>query len=454
MSNLVDLLRKLEKPIPRYTSYPTAPNWHPLDSSSYAARLKATSHNHEPLSLYFHLPFCQSMCLFCGCSVVLNRKEENEITYIDFLCKEISLVAKLLGSRKKVSQIHFGGGTPTKLSQKLLQKLFDHICFHFDIDFAGEIAIEIDPRTVASDQGEKLRFLRAIGFNRVSFGVQDTDEKVQEAIKRRQSKEVSEKTFFLAKEMGFQEINIDLIYGLPFQTVDTFQKTVEAICSWHPDRIALFSYAKIPWLKAHQKAIKDITLPSTEEKFRIYTLARSSFTQNGYTAIGMDHFALEKSSLAKSYCEHTLHRNFQGYTVQKADTMLGFGITAIGFLQNSYAQNCKELSYYYRALENGLLPMHRGKMLSHDDLIRKWVIEKVMCTFCVEKKEFGEIFGIDFDLYFAEINYCFYIQEGLLINTAEKLMVTQIGELFVRNIASCFDAYLTPNVNLQFSQSI
>jgi oxygen-independent coproporphyrinogen-3 oxidase len=453
MSDLIDLLHKLNKPIPRYTSYPTAPNWETLSPATYEEKLAILSKQDEPLSLYFHLPFCHSMCLFCGCSVVLNRKQEKEVEYVDYLCQEIEMVALHLGKRKKVRQLHFGGGTPTKLSFDLLQKILDKIQTHFEIDFSGEIAIEIDPRTVFSDSGTKLKFLKSLGFNRVSFGVQDTNEKVQEAIKRHQSEEMSHQTFFLAKEIGFDEINLDLIYGLPLQTVDTFQKTVESILSLRPDRIALFSYAKVPWLKAHQKAIKEKDLPSLEAKFEIYTQARKAFIDAGYVAIGMDHFALEKSELSKSYHTKTLHRNFQGYTVQKAHAMISFGITAIGYLENTYVQNLKELPQYYQALQKGFLPVHRGKVLTQDDIVRKWTIEKLMCTFTIDKQEFKERFQLDFDSYFGPLDFSEY--ENLMINSLAKITVSPLGELFVRNCATLFDGYLTkPSLNPQFSQSI
>ena len=245
-----NLLLKLNRPSPRYTSYPTAPEWGPLDHRIYEEKLKLTT---NPLSLYFHIPFCQTMCLYCGCSVVLNRKPENEVLYVDYLCKEISLVCSYLGEKKLANQIHFGGGTPTKLSIPLLRRLFEHIHTSFTIAYDKEVAIEIDPRTVIEDQGEKLHFLRSLGFNRVSFGVQDTHPKVQEAVKRRQSLEMTRWTYEKARSLGFKGINIDLIYGLPFQTVSTFRETIEHILQLRPDRISLFFLRKSPLAKASPK---------------------------------------------------------------------------------------------------------------------------------------------------------------------------------------------------------
>lgn len=451
------LLYKLNRPAPRYTSYPTAPEWDSLSPSIYADRLNRLAEIDSPLSLYVHIPFCQSMCLYCGCSVVLNRKLENEVRYVDYLIKEIEMIASRLGKRQKVMQLHFGGGTPTKLSIPLFDRLFQKIKTSFAIDQAQEIAIEIDPRTVIEDQGAKLRFLRNVGFNRVSFGVQDTNPKVQEAVKRRQSLEMTRKTYRLARELGFKGVNIDLIYGLPFQTKESFSETVSHILEMRPDRIAFFSYAKVPWLKPHQKAIKDKTLPSAEEKFEIYADARERFVQNGYVAIGMDHFALENDEIATCFRNKTLQRNFQGYSVKLAEEMLSFGVTSIGFVQNVYVQNLKDLPAYYSALDQDVLPVHRGKILSLEDLLRKWVIHTFMCNFELDKDLFHERFHCSFDAHFldAKKELDQYEANGLLMNTPSKLVATPLGELFIRNLASSFDAYLNPfSKHQKFSQTI
>ncbi|NGX60544.1 MAG: Oxygen-independent coproporphyrinogen-III oxidase [Chlamydiae bacterium] len=450
-----ELVLKFHKPAPRYTSYPTAPEWGPMDEQVYRKELEKLAKTENPLSLYFHIPFCKTMCLYCGCSVVLNRKPENETLYVDYLTKEIDLVTKILG-RKVVPQLHFGGGTPTKLSIPLFQRLFTHIQERFSLDFSKEIAIEIDPRTVLENGGEKLRFLHQIGFNRVSFGVQDTDPKVQEAVKRRQSLEMTQETYWLARELGFSGVNLDLIYGLPYQTPETFSKTISDILEMRPDRIALFSYAKVPWLKPHQKAIKDKTLPSTEEKFRIYTEARSRLVDAGYVVIGMDHFALEEDVMAVAYREKTLQRNFQGYTVRHAEDMVSFGASSIGFVQNGYFQNLKALPDYYGALEKGELPICKGRILTEEDRLRKWVIHTLMCTFSLDKKSFEKKVGVPFDSYFAdaEEKLAELEAEGLILQTPEKIEVTQPGELLIRNVVMTFDAYLKQESKPKFSQSI
>lgn len=450
-------LKHFNQPAPRYTSYPTAPEWESLQSETYAEKLKKLAKSEAPLSLYFHIPFCKTMCLYCGCSVLLNRKPENEERYVDYLFKEIDLVCSYLGTKREVSQIHFGGGTPTKLSIPLFGRLFEKINAAFEIDYTKEVAIEIDPRTVMEDEGEKLKFLRELGFNRVSFGVQDTNPKVQEAVKRRQSLEMTQWTFQLARTLGFSGINIDLIYGLPFQTTETFEETISHILEMHPDRIAFFSYAKVPWLKPHQKAIKEATLPSVEEKFQIYSNAREKFVEAGYVAIGMDHFALKGDEIAECYKNKTLTRNFQGYSVPLAEEMLGFGVTAIGFVAGTYVQNLKELTRYYESLDLHLLPVHRGKILSDEDHLRKWVIHTLMCTFELDKREFQNRFGHPFDVHFSLVQdrLAQLEAEGFIHHTPTHIYVTSMGELFIRLIVMSFDEYLKrPTTQPKFSQSI
>lgn len=441
---------------PRYTSYPTAPEWNTHDAKEYEKKLIELAHDDSPLSLYFHIPFCKTMCLFCGCSVILNRKPEVEKIYIDHLISEIQLVHRYLG-KKKVNQLHFGGGTPTKISEPLLRRLFQAITEYFEIDFTKEVAIEIDPRTVVEDQGSKLSLLRSLGFNRVSFGVQDTKIEVQEAIRRRQSLEMTQQTFHQARELGFSGINIDLIYGLPLQTATSFEETVGHILDLRPDRIALFSYAKVPWLKPHQKAIRDEDLPSTEEKFTIYAKARQRFMEAGYVAIGMDHFALEEDEMAKCYQNKTLQRNFQGYTCGYTKDLLGFGVTAISYIKDGYFQNIKELDAYQMSVSNKCFPVSKGKLLSNEDRLRKWVIHTLMCNFEIQKQQFSELFHHDFDRYFERERQFFpyYEREGLIEDRGDVLFVTPLGELFIRNIAMLFDAYLRiENIHPQFSQSI
>lgn len=453
----LDELMALAKPLPRYTSYPTAPEWESLSFVDVEKKIEELKKTDAPLSLYFHIPFCKSMCLYCGCSVVLNRKKENELRYVDALIKEIHLTARLLGKKRTVTQIHFGGGTPTKLDEAELDRILFAINDAFELASDAEVAIEIDPRTVTEDKGRKLHHLWKLGFNRVSFGVQDTNSKVQEAVKRRQSYEMTRWTYELAREIGFDKINVDLIYGLPYQTIETFSDTVEKIAELQPDRIALFSYAKVPWLKAHQKAIKDETLPSVEEKFRIYLMSRKYFIGHGYTGIGMDHFALDSDELAKAYKSGQLHRNFQGYTTKPAEDLLAFGVTGIGFFRDAYFQNVKELDEYYAAIEAGKLPVLRGKILNHEDKLRRWVINELMCHFKLDKQLFEKRWGEKFDEHFKEVfgNLAECEAQGLVHLTKEQIQVTEKGELFLRNVVAGFDAYLARKENQKrFSSAV
>lgn len=441
----VPLLMKWNQAIPRYTSYPTAPKWVAQEASIYRKAVEAVAATKDALSLYIHVPFCHSMCLYCGCSVILNRRPENEERYVAYLMREIDLLTQYLGTKRTVTQLHFGGGTPTKLSVELLETLFTHIQAHFNLDLSQEIVMEIDPRTVLPEEGKKLRLLRQLGFNRVSFGVQDTNDKVQNAVKRHQSRLMSQKTYYLARELGFEKINIDLIYGLPHQSCESFQQTVEDIKSLRPNRIAMFSYAKVPWLKPHQKAIKEEWLPSTEEKFRIYASARQAFVDAGYVALGMDHFALEDDELTQAYRNGTLYRNFQGYTVKRSEHLLGLGITAIGDVGGSYFQNLKELDEYYSALDKQHFPVHRGLKLSEDDRLRRWVIQQLMCQMRLDKSEFCARWGQNFDVYFQrELKDLFPLAvDGLVEDSPLCLQISPLGELFARNVAAVFDRYLS-----------
>lgn len=439
-------LNQLNVAVPRYTSYPTAADWGAI---SYQEVLKAVSSldANMPVSLYVHIPFCRSMCLYCGCSVVLNRDPCKEERYVQALCKEIYLVSSQYKKKLPVLQLHFGGGTPTKLTIDRLQRIVGTIRDCFEILPQAEIAIEIDPRSVKEDNFSKLRALPSIGFNRVSFGVQDTNEDVQEAVKRRQSLEITLKAFQTARDLGFSGINIDLIYGLPLQTRATFRDTIHTIGEeFRPERIALFSYAKVPWVKPHQKAIPDRLLPSTEEKFFMYMYAREALSGMGYTPIGMDHFAHASDPISERFKTRTLRRNFQGYTVLDCSTMIGFGMTAISDLPVGYFQNSKTLQEYYQAIEERHeLPLKHGKLVTNDDRIRRGVIEELMCHFCLDLNRIDQKWNIDSMEYFSSSfkQLQWFEEEQFIVfdRREKKILVEPKGELFIRNIASCFDKY-------------
>lgn len=450
-----EIVESLNVNLPRYTSYPTVPFWNKIESSQLYRSLEQRDSS-QPLSLYFHIPFCHSMCLYCGCSVILNRRPEKEAEYVCFLEQEMKCAAARLSSATRINQVHFGGGTPTKLSIEQLTYIMNLIKELFQLTHDAEIAIEVDPRTVFEDGGLKLQALRGLGFNRVSFGVQDTNEQVQEVVKRRQSWLATRSTFEWARELGFRGINIDLIYGLPLQTVATFQETMERILKLAPDRIALFSYAKVPHIKAHQKALPDNLCPSTDEKFQMYVEARAAAVKSGYSAIGMDHFAAPDDPLSYLFKKRKMYRNFQGYTIYEGDDMLGFGVTAISYINGAYFQNEKELQAYYAAVDKRQAPTARGILLSQDDLLRRHLINRLMCDFKVDIAEIERDFNIVFHHYFQKAveKLQQLASQGLVKRTQGAIEMTQEGELFCRNIAACFDAYLETTHERPFSKAI
>lgn len=438
--------------LPRYTSYPTAPHFVPFSESMMQTAMESLQRSHKPLSIYIHIPFCRSMCLFCGCAVVLNRRPERQRAYVELLRKEIELWSNLL-ERRNLVQIHWGGGTPTSLEEAefalLLQALEEAFCCTSEM----EMSIEIDPRTVIADQGKKLRFLKRAGVTRVSFGVQDLDPRVQEAVRRRQSREMTYQTYAWARELGFRGVHMDLIYGLPLQTQESFSRTIEDIAALRPDRIALFSYAHVPWLKEHQKAIRTADLPSAGSKWAMYLQARDYLLRAGYVAIGMDHFAVPEDALVQAYCTDTMTRNFQGYAPVYAETLVGLGVTAIGESVNCYMQNAKTLEAYQTCLDAGRLPIARGVILNDDDVKRRFVIQSLMCRYEVQKKLFQNQFNVAFDLYFSlEREVLFELeQEGLLVLDEEHVRATEVGQILIRRIAAAFDRYL-PSSTVRYSR--
>lgn len=440
-----DIIEKFNIPGPRYTSYPTAPEWtKDFPVTAYFDSLTEIGRLNAPISLYIHIPFCESMCYYCGCTVVIRKKNTPEIgdEYLRYIRKELELVAGRIGRRVTLSQFHIGGGTPNFLSNDQLDELMSSVRRHFDIDPDGEIAIEVDPRHITK---EKLNHIRRQGFNRVSMGIQDFTAEVQQAINRIQPFEMVREATEQMRELGFHSINFDLIYGLPYQTVLNFESTVEKVITLRPDRIALYSYAHVPWLKSHQTLLPKEAIPSPKEKLDIFVQAKDQLLQNGYTAIAMDHFALSEDRLSKAFLNGTLYRNFMGYTLRPTNDFIGIGMSAIGFAQSRYIQNTKLLNEYYAALDKGTLPVERGLVLSEDDRIRQWVITSVMCRFQIDKKEFENIFGVSFDRYFAaeqqHIAQC--CKDELVEINGSTILVSPLGKYFVRNICMGFDRYLT-----------
>ena len=445
LSVAAETLRRFDKPGPRYTSYPTAVEFQEgVGSADYHKGLgeNDAAEPEAPLSVYVHLPFCEARCLFCACNVVISQREDVGEQYLEYLKREIDLVAAELPNRRDLVQLHWGGGTPTYFSPDQLEGLFEHLTRHFTIRQDAEVAIELDPCVTTRDHLDRLA---ALGFNRISLGVQDFTDEVQAAIERNQTFEETRDLLEHARGIGFDEgVNFDLVYGLPGQRVETFAASLDRVLELRPDRLALYSFAFVPWLKAHQRKIDTNSLPSPDIKLELYLAALQTLLGAGYRAIGMDHFALPSDELSVASLEGRLARNFMGYTVKPATAALAFGITGIGDLGTGYFQNYKRLSTYYKAIDAGELPIERGCLLDDDDRVRRWVITQLMCNFRVSKAEVMERFAVDFDAYFVgdlaklgEVR-----DEGFVVDTPEQLEVRGSGRLFVRNIAMAFDRYL------------
>jgi oxygen-independent coproporphyrinogen III oxidase len=437
-------LARFDRPGPRYTSYPTAVEFHDgFTPQRYLQKLdEAALQPDAPLSLYVHLPFCAERCSFCGCNVIITRKRGVAATYLDGLEREIDLVAARLGRRNRVSQLHWGGGTPTYLSVDEMARLWEAIATRFAVEPGAEVAIEVDPRVTSPSQ---VALLQRLGFNRVSMGVQDFDPRVQDAIHRYQTFEQTRDLHELLRGAGTESINFDFVYGLPQQTPLSFRRTIERAVELRPDRVAVYSYAFVPWIKAHQKQIHLEDLPPREVKLELFGIAFELFTAAGYVQIGMDHFALPTDALARAARERTLHRNFMGYTTHPAQDSIGFGVSAIGELGGAFAQNTKKLTRYEEALAQGLPPVERGFERSRDDVIRRDVIQSLMCNFHLDVRAIERAHGIDFASYFApsleELDEG-PVAHGFVVRDADAIDVTEAGRLFVRNVCMAFDAYL------------
>jgi oxygen-independent coproporphyrinogen-3 oxidase len=442
----LELLRRYDRPGPRYTSYPTAVEFHDgYGESDYREKLaRADEQAEAPLSLYVHLPFCAQRCSFCGCHVVITRKSEVAARYLDYLHREIEMLAAALPRRRRVSQYHWGGGTPTYLSPTQMEALHREVSQRFEIQAGAEVAIEVDPRVTTPEQ---VDLLRKLGFNRLSMGVQDFTVEVQEAVNRGQTEAQTRALYDYSRRAGFASINLDLIYGLPLQSPDSFARSMDVVLDLRPDRLAVYSYAYIPWIKAHQKGIRVEQLPSPEVKLQLFCVAREKLLAAGYVQIGMDHFALPDDEMVRAVARRRLHRNFMGYTVSPGGDMLGVGVSAIGDVQASFAQNAKKLSTYYDRIDSGSFPVERGYLLSRDDEIRREVITRLMCNFYLDRAEIERRFGIGFGDYFAtELEELAGpegpVRHGFLEIHPDRLEVVGHGKLFVRNVCMVFDRYL------------
>lgn len=440
---------------PRYTSYPTAPQFKDeLGVEVYRRQLKQKAGSPDkPLALYVHIPFCEALCYYCGCNILITKDHGREKEYVDALLTELRTVAGLLGERRTLSQIAWGGGTPTFLHVDEMERLQKGTLELFDLAPGAEVGIEIDPRVTSQEQLERLR---EVGFTRVSLGVQDFHPEVQQAVNRLQTAEMTGAMLDACRKLGYRGINFDFIYGLPFQTLERFEKTVEEIQRQRPDRIALYNYAHLPSLRPHQKILEKYPMPDAEERVDIFLMALEKLTAAGYRAIGMDHFALADDDLAKAIGFGALYRNFMGYTVQRAEDMIGIGASAIGEMGNGYFQNIREAKPYQESVQATGLATMRGCLATTEDLKRKWTIQRLMCKFHLTFDEYQHTFKESFEDHFeSELGQLFpFVEDGILELNGGTIRVTEHGRLFVRNVAMLFDEYLKKPSSATYSRTV
>ena len=440
----LELIRRLDKNGPRYTSYPTADRFvETFTAESYRKWVakREIGGSDRPLSLYIHIPFCNTLCFYCACNKVITKDRSKSAKYVRYLIKEMAMQAMLLGPDQVVEQLHFGGGTPTFLSDDEIKLVMTAIRQHFKLVKDGEYSIEIDPRKVSD---ETIALLGETGFNRISLGVQDFDADVQRAVNRIQSEEETLRVIHAARANGFKSVSIDLIYGLPKQTLKGFGVTLDKVIAANPDRLSIYNYAHMPTIFKPQRRIHEEDLPAPQVKLDILDMAVNKLTNAGYVYIGMDHFAKPEDELAVAQRQGKLHRNFQGYSTHSDCDLVALGLSSIGKIGPTYSQNYRELEDYYAALDRDVLPIMRGMELNDDDLLRRAIIQALMCHFELAKESFNQAYRIDFDDYFAtelkELRE--YEREGLLEISPRSIKVTPKGRMLIRNICMVFDKYL------------
>ncbi len=450
----LELIQKYNVPGPRYTSYPPANHFREavLDGE-FEERLRANNTSPKDLSLYFHLPFCQTLCWFCGCTTVITTQQGQSEVYLQYLMKEVDQMGRRLHPERKVVQLHFGGGTPTFFRPDELRQIGERLHNQFRFGTDVEAGVEIDPRRLSLDH---LKALREIGFNRASIGVQDNNPEVQKAVHRIQPRALTEQTVAWIRETGFVSLNIDLIYGLPLQTAASFDQTLDEILQLQPDRLAIFNYAHVPWIKPAQRIFRPELMPSPEEKLQILKRTIETLTSQGYVYIGMDHFARIDDELAVAQRRGTLQRNFQGYSTRGGADIYAFGMSSISQAGDLYWQNHKDLKVYYGAIDRGELPISKTYFLTRDDFIRRETIMRLMCDLRLDYSVMSEKLEVDFADYFSsEIASLHDLEaDGLVLTTATGLAVTELGRLLVRNIAMRFDVYLPKQTEKRYSKTI
>lgn len=444
-----ELVKKYERPGPRYTSYPTVPAWTKgVGPGEFAERLEVAGRAEPdaPLSLYVHLPFCKRLCTYCGCNVAITRYPKKADEYIDHLAKEMDLAAGRLGKRRKVAQLHWGGGTPTFLNVAQLERLIGEMKARFEWLDDAEVSVEVNPVVTTAAQ---LEALRKGGFTRLSMGVQDFDPLVQKTINRYQTEEQTRELLKAARSLGFAGVNFDFVYGLPHQTSESWAKTMEAVVEMRPDRFAFFAFAYLPEQIRHQAKLPVEAMPRGKAKLDLFRKAFADVVGAGYVAIGMDHFALPDDELAQAQRARSLWRNFQGYSVKRAEDVVAFGMSGISDIHGMYAQSVHDIPAYYAMVQKGELPVERGFACSEDDLRRRAIITQLMCNFWVDLGEGAK------DAFAKELEKLRPMeQDGLLELAGNEVTVTKVGRFFVRNIAMVFDAYLDPGSQKRFSQTV
>lgn len=443
--DVLSLLHKYDVPGPRYTSYPTVPAWKTeVGAGDFAKNLQTLTGAAPLLSLYAHLPFCENLCHFCGCMQVITKRHERSQGYTDLLCQEIDRVASHLPANvREVSQIHFGGGTPNFFRPEEITQIMETYRKHFQILPDAEVAIEMHPKTSIS---EFCQNLQKEGFNRISLGVQDFDPTVQKLINRNQTYEVTRDMLEELRGLGFRHFNFDLIYGLPGQTLAHFQKTLELTVGLRPNRLAVYSYAHVPWVRPVQRSFQDEDLPAPETKLKLFEMAYRFFLDNGYQLIGVDHFALEDDELTQALKTGSIHRNFMGYSTRADAHQIGFGVSSISRMAGNYFQNKKELPVYQETIERGELATFRGFLLTRDDEIRHDIITRIMCRMELDFPSVEKQWGINFRESFAEElkGLAGFVEDGLAELSPQSFRVKGLGRLFLRNMAMVFDRYLEP----------
>jgi len=451
----LELVKKYNVAGPRYTSYPPATKFtESVTWSEMAERILENNRTERDLSLYFHIPFCETLCWYCGCTTVITLNHAQGSGYVDYLGKEVAQMSTLLNPRKKVAQLHWGGGSPTFLSPNEIRKLGEIIHKHFTFADGMEAGVEVDPRRLTRDH---IVALREIGFNRASLGVQDFDPEVQQAVHRIQPRELTQQVLSWVRELGFGSVNFDLIYGLPHQTVESFNKTLDQVLELEPDRLAVFSYAHVPWVKPAQKILENKVLPSAEVKLQLLKTVIERLTENNrYVYIGMDHFARPNDELAVAQKRKELQRNFQGYSTRAGADIYGFGMSSISQIPDAYWQNEKDLVKYYACLDAGQVPLVRGYFVTEEDKIRRDTIMRVMCDLSLDYAAMSQRLGIDFQSHFErELEALAGFEADKLVHrNAAGFEVNDTGRLFIRNIAMTFDNTLAPVGERKHSRTI